>query len=170
MSASNWGLAVVFLLVGGCAQYGAGLVPGQSSEMDVETVLGEPTAVKKTAGGETILWYSKLPYGRESYAARIDPRGTLLSFEQRLTDANIAKLRPNASTADDVMEVLGPPWRTFKFPLKEIESWEYPVRTGPEPETLFVEVSPDFVVRAIYKLHDRDRRNGLSLGGFSFGF
>jgi hypothetical protein len=170
MSMRNWLIAGCIALAGGCANYGADLVPGQSSATDVETLMGQPTAVKEVGNGETILWYSKLPMGRESYAARIDPRGTLLSFEQRLTDQNIALLQRNVSTVDDLMNILGPPYRRFKFPFKDREAWEYPVRTGPELQTLFVEVSPDFVVREVYKLYDRDRSNGLSFGGFSFGF
>jgi len=159
------------MLFAGCAHYGEGLTPGQSSEIDVETLMGQPTAVKETKGGEKILWYSKLPNGRENYAARIDARGTLLSFEQRLTDKYIAMLRPNQSTADDVMDLLGPPYQRWKSPLKDIVVWSYPLRTGPEAQTLFVDVSPDFVVRSVYKLFDRDRASpGLSIGGFTFGF
>jgi len=167
MNARNW-LFVVVAALAGCAQYGAGLTPGQSSEVDVETLMGQPTAVKETKTGERILWYSKLPYGRASYAAVIDPRGTLVALEQRLADPFIAQVKPNVSTADDVMDILGPPYRRWKYPMKDLEAWEYPVRLGPEPETLFVDVSPDFVVRAVYRLHDRDRC-GLSISGFAFG-
>lgn len=36
--------------------------------------------VRELSDGDRVLWYSKLPYGRESYAARIDPDGTLISL------------------------------------------------------------------------------------------
>jgi hypothetical protein len=162
MRPRNWLFACTIALLAGCAHwhYGAELVPGQSSITDVETLMGEPTAVKQTKGGETILWYSKLPFGRENYAARIDSGGTLVSFEQRLSDPYIAKLQPNVSTTDDLFDILGPPFRRFKYPLKDIEAWEYPLRTPPEPMTLYVEVSPDGVVRSLYKLHDRFRPRG----------
>ena len=162
-------ILAALLLVGGCASYGAALVPGQSTESDVVAALGEPTAVKDAANGDRTLWYSKLPFGRESYAARLDPRGTLLSFDQRLTEANFARLKPGTSTADDVFELLGPPWRRFKYPLKDLEAWEYPIRTWPEPQTLYVDVSPDGVVRSVYKLFDRDRSDFPEFG-FGFGF
>ncbi len=152
------------LVLAACAQYGAGLVPGRSSAAEVEAQLGEPTAVKQIAGGDTLLWYSKLPYGRESYAARVDRNGILVSFEQRLTEANIAKLKPNASTAEELFDLLGPPLERWKYPLKDLEAWSYPLRTGPEAETLFVDVSPDGIVRSVYKLHDRDRRHGFFFG------
>ena len=96
MKQQSW--SVLFLaLAAGCAGYsGAGLVPGQSLIEDVRAVMGEPTMVRNLPDGDQVLWYSKLPYGRESYAARIAPDGTLVSLEQRLTPENIAKLRPNA--------------------------------------------------------------------------
>ena len=152
-------LILAVALVAGCASYsGAGLVPGQSSVEDVRTTMGEPTLVRPLPDGGEVLWYSKLPNGRESYAARIDPQGTLVSLEQRLTAENIAKLRPNESTGEDVLDLLGPPSRRFKFPLKDRESWEYPLWTGPGKQTLYVELSPDNVVRAVYQLYDRDTR------------
>ncbi len=150
--------ALVFsTLAAGCAQYGAGLVPGQSSAAQVEALLGQPTAVRQMRSGDTELWYSKLPQGRESYAARIDSNGLLASFDQRLTDAYIAKLKPGTSTTDDVLDLLGPPYQRWKYPLKDLEAWVYPLRTSPELQTLFVDVSPDGVVRSVYKLYDRDR-------------
>jgi hypothetical protein len=145
-------------LVAGCSGYGGGLVPGQSTVEDVKAAMGAPMLVRELPDGDQVLWYSKLPYGRESYAARIDPDGTLVSLEQRLTPENIAKLRPNESTADDLLDTLGPPYRRFKFPLKDRESWEYPLWTTPERQTLYVELSPDNVVRAVYRLYDRDTR------------
>ena len=146
-------------LAGGCASYsGAGLVPGQSSVEDVKAAMGEPTLVRELPEGDEILWYSKLPNGRESYAALIDRDGTLVSIEQRLAPRHIARLRPNESTGEDVLDILGPPYRRFKFPLKDRESWEYPLWTTPDKQTLYVELSPDNVVRAVYQLHDRDTR------------
>jgi len=125
--------------------------------------MGAPTMVRDLPGGDQLLWYSKLPYGRESYAARIAPDGTLVSLEQRLTPENIAKLRPDESVADDVLDILGPPSRRFKFPFKDRESWEYQLWTTPERQTLYVEFSPDNVVRAVYQLYDRDTRRGFLL-------
>lgn len=173
MAWRNYLVSLAVLLSGCAAGYsGAGLVPGQSMVEDVEAAMGEPTAVKDTAGGERVLWYSKLPNGRESYAARIDPQGRLISIEQRLTQENIAKLQPNVSTTDDLFDLLGPPYRIFKYPLKDLEAWEYQLRTSPELKTLYVDVSPDHIVRQVYQLHDRDMRGGrigMGFGGFSFG-
>jgi hypothetical protein len=163
---------VLCAALAGCAGYGAGLVPGQSLVEDVKAAMGEPTLVRELPDGDQLLWYSKLPYGRESYAARIDPDGTLVSLEQRLAPQFIAQVQPNLSSADDVLNTLGPPYRTFKHPFKERVSWEYPLWTTPERQTLFVDFSPDNVVREMYQLYDRDMRRGglfFGFGGFSVG-
>src|SRR3979409_1692765 len=82
-------IAVIAALIAGCASYsGSGLVPGQSTVEDVEAGIGAPALVREAADGEKTLWYPRLPLGRESFAARIDPDGTLLSLEQRLTGEN----------------------------------------------------------------------------------
>jgi hypothetical protein len=150
-------IAVIAALIAGCASYsGSGLVPGQSTVEDVEAVMGAPTLVREAADGEKTLWYPRLPLGRESFAARIDPDGTLLSLEQRLTGENIAKLRPNQSTAEDVLDLLGPPYRIYQYPRMQREAWEYQLRTPPSNMNLYVQVSPDRVVREVFQLHDRE--------------
>jgi hypothetical protein len=142
-------------LIAGCASYsGSGLVPGQSSVEDVEAVMGAPTLVREAADGERTLWYPRLPLGRESFAARIDRDGTLVSLDQRLTAQNIARLRPNQSTADDVLDILGPPYRVYQYPRMQREAWEYQLRTPPSNMNLYVQVSPDRVVREVFQLHD----------------
>jgi hypothetical protein len=49
----------------------------------------------------------------------------------------------------------------MKFPLKDIQAWEYQLPTTPERQTLFVEVSPDEIVRKVYRLYDRDMNNAF---------
>jgi hypothetical protein len=148
---------LVVLLLAGCA-YGKGLMPGESTIEQVKASMGEPTMVREYADGAQTLWYSKLPYGRENWAAVVDKNGILVSFDQRLTDAYIAKLQPDRSTANDVLDLLGPPYRRMKFPYKDVEAWQYPLWTSPEMQTLYLEVSPDSVVRKVYRLYDRDTR------------
>ena len=170
MKRRNW-LVLCAALAAGCANYGAGLIPGQSVVEDVKAAMGEPALVRVLPDGDQILWYPKLPYGRESWAARIDPDGTLVSFEQRLVPQFISRIKPNRSTAGEVLDTLGPPYRRFKHPFKDRESWEYPLWPAPEPRTLYVDFSPDNVVREVYELYDRDTRRGFlfGFGGFSVG-
>jgi hypothetical protein len=149
---------LLVLLVAGCA-YGSGLVPGQSTIENVQVSMGTPTMVREYSDGTQALWYSKLPYGRENWAAVVDANGILMSFDQRLTGPNIARLVPDSSTADNVLDILGPPFRRTKFPYKDMEAWEYQLPTTPERQTLYVEVSPDFMVRKVYRLYDRDMNN-----------
>ncbi len=150
-------------LLTACAGYdGRGLVPGQSSAADVEAVMGEPAAVQKEANGETVLWYPRLRYGRESYAARIGPDGNLLAIEQRLTEENIAKLVRGQSQAGDVRELLGPPHRADPFPRMEREIWTYYMHGYPNWKVLYVQLSPDHVVRELYYMDDPE---AMSKGG-----
>ena len=154
----------VAALIAGCASYsGSGLVPGQSTMEDVEAVRGRPTLVREGADGGKTLWYPRLPLGRESFAARIDRDGTLVSLDQRLTAQNIARLRPNQSTADDVLDILGPPFRVYQYPHMQREAWEYQLRTPPSNTSLYVQLSPDRVVREVFQLQDLPSR-GPSFG------
>ena len=129
---------------------------GQSTVQDVKATMGEPALVRKSADGGETLWYPRLPFGRESFAARIDPNGTFISMEQRLQPQYIAQLQPGKSTADDVLDTLGPPYKVYQYPRKQREAWEYQLRTPPENKNLYVQLSPDRVVREIYQLNERD--------------
>src|SRR6266403_458068 len=96
-------VAVVAIVLSGCASYaGRGLAPGQSSAAEVEAVMGPPAERSHSANGETVLWFPRFPFGRESYAARIGPDGKLIAIEQRLTPENVARLQPGRTTAKEV--------------------------------------------------------------------
>lgn len=141
-------------LLAACAGYdGRGLVPGQSTGADVEAVMGEPADVQQT-NGETVLWYPRLRYGRQNYAARIGPDGKLLAIEQRLTEENIARLVRGQSQAVDVRDLLGPPHRSDPFPRMEREIWTYYMQGSPTWKVLYVQLSPDHVVRELYYMDD----------------
>ncbi len=151
-------LTAIFLLIGlaACASYsGRTLVPGQSTEADVEAVMGEPVEVQAKANGETVLWYPRLRYGRENYAARIGPDGRLLSIEQRLTEENIARLVRNQTHSEDVSDLLGPPHRSDPFPRMDRQIWTYYMQGFPYWKVLYVQISPaDHVVREVYYMDD----------------
>ncbi len=155
MNARAWLVLLAATALG--AGYGSDLSPGRSTEKDVRRSMGKPTLVRKSADGGQVLWYSKLPHGRENWAARLNSKGVLVSFDQRLTDANIAKIRPDKTTASQVSDLLGPPFRKVKNAFNNRVVWDYQLRPRPEPQTFYVEVSPDGVVRKAYKLNDRDR-------------
>jgi len=120
-------LVIVVLALGGCLGGGGyKLVPGESTVHDVEMVLGRPSAVRELAEGETVYWYTQLPYGRANYAARIDEHGTLVALEQRLIEENIKKVVPGLSSAH-VFDLLGPPYWPENYPRMERTAWTYPM-------------------------------------------
>ena len=139
-----------------CAGFsGSGLVPGQSSVEEVEALMGPAADTRQAPGGETVRYYSRLPNGREIYAARIGSDGKLRALEQRLTDENVAKLRPGASRADDVRDLLGPPYRVDTFRRLAREVWTYKMYSvGLWPKELDVQFSLDGIVREVMLIDD----------------
>jgi hypothetical protein len=153
-------VVVVAIVLAGCASYsGRGLAPSQSSAAELEAVMGAPAERRPAPNGETVWWYPRLPYGYESYAARIGPDGKLVAIEQRLTPENVARIQPGMTTGKEVRDLLGPPWRADPFPRMQREIWTYPMRaTDPTPKHLYVQLSPDGVVREAYLLDDPEWR------------
>jgi hypothetical protein len=145
------GLLLV-LLAAGCA--GPGLVPGQSTVADVEARMGVAADKRIAANGETVYYYPRLPWGYATYAARIAPDGRLVALEQRLTFENAAKLQPNVTRADQVLDLLGPPFEPMRAAEREI--WTYPMRMPgyPTPRWFLVQLSHDGVLRETYFIDD----------------
>jgi len=143
------------LLLAACAGYdGRGLVPGVSTAADVETVMGTPAERRKGLDGESVLWYPQLPYGRVSYAARIAADGKLIGIEQRLTEENLERLEKGKMTADQVRDLFGPPNKINQFPRMQREIWTYQMPAVTEWKVLFVQFSPDRVLREYYYMDD----------------
>src|SRR5260370_36644826 len=102
--------AVGGVLLAGCASYsGRGLEPGRSSAEEVEALMG-PSAERRSApNGESVRYYSRLPLGRQMYAARFDRNGQLIAVEQMLTTENVAELPSRQSTQPRGRELRIPP-------------------------------------------------------------
>jgi hypothetical protein len=146
---------VATVVVAGCASFdGRGLAPGQSTSADVERVMGAP-AEKRQIGSETWYFYPRQPYGRVMYVARVAPDGRLLALEQRLNDATVAKIVPNTTSAQEVRDLLGPPYTAGQYPRMERDIWTWWMRHYGDPGIpveLVVQMSPDGVVREVYLL------------------
>lgn len=146
--------------LGACASFhGGGLTPGVSTSAEVERVMGVP-AEKRQVAGETWYFYPRQPYGRKTFVARVAPDGRLLAIEQRLTDENVAKIIPNTTRAEQVRELLGPPWAAGHYARLERNIWTWHMRRFGDPGIpvqLNVQMSPDGVVREIYVLDEDDR-------------
>ncbi|HEY6821411.1 MAG TPA: hypothetical protein VI321_05280 [Burkholderiales bacterium] len=142
-------------VLAGCAGFsGRGLLPGQSTEQEVEALMGPSADIRKAPNGDTLRYYSREPYGRHIYVARIGSDGKLRSLEDSLTDANIAKLRLGSSRDEDVRTLVGPPYRVDPFPRMQREVWTYKMFSGAFPKDLYVQFSPDHVVREVMIIDD----------------
>jgi outer membrane protein assembly factor BamE (lipoprotein component of BamABCDE complex) len=159
---------VAALFIAGCASFdGRGLVPGQSREADVVATMGTPALTLERPGGGRLLYFSRLPYGREIYKAAIGPDGTLQSLEQTLTAANIRGLQVDTTTRDQVRERLGPPYRITRAPFKPLEVWEYPWRIVEDRRILWLSFSDDGVLREFIEMHDFQSDPASGRGGKS---
>jgi hypothetical protein len=148
-------LSAAAVLLAGCASYdGRGLLPGKSTEAEVTALMGTPADTLKRPNGDHVLYFSRLPLGRDIYAATIAPDGTLRSLDQTLTRANISRITVNSTTRDQLRELLGPPYRSVRAAFKPYDVWEYPWRLVEEKRMLWVSVGDDGIVRDVLEIHD----------------
>lgn len=126
--------------------------------------MGRPAEKRSVTGGETVYFYPHLPWGYATYAARIGADGKLVAVEQRLTEKNIALLKPGATRAQEVRDLLGPPFEPMKQALSGNEIWTYPMRIAgnPTPKWFLAHVSPDGVLVESYLIDDPNyNRHGV---------
>lgn len=153
-------------LLSGCASYsGSSLVADKSTAAEVEALMGKPAERVEKPGGGSILYYPRGPAGRETYAVSIGADGKVHAVEQRLTDANIAKLVPGTTTAREVRELFGPPLTTQRLPRLQRDIWEYPMDNRGMPHLLLVQLSPDGIVREVFKMKDYNAEPPSGGGG-----
>jgi hypothetical protein len=77
----------------------------------------------------------------------------LIAIEQRLTRANAEKLIPRQSTAEDVLDLFGPPYRKDDYPRLARQVWLYPMVEGAVRMVINVDLSADGRVYEV-KLYD----------------
>ena len=148
-------LAALALLTAGCASYsGRGLEPGKSTESDVTRVMGKPDDTRKRANGDTVLYYSRQPEGRQTYAATIAPDGSLRGIDQLLEPDSVKRIVAGTTTREQVRDLLGPSWRIVRAPFKPLDVWEYRWRVGEDRRVLWIGFSDDGVAREVADLHD----------------
>ena len=154
------GLAV---LVAGCASDGRSLVPGQATVADVEAAMGTPSE-RIQDGADTVLFYPRQPFGRQTFAARIGADGRLKAVEQRMSQPYISRIRTGMTMAE-VRRELGPPASVTRFGRLDRDIWEYRSREV-EWMRLWVQFGPDGLVKETLYMEDPDRLNGPGeLGG-----
>jgi hypothetical protein len=145
------------LSLASCASYdGRSLIPGKSTDAEVEALMGPSADRRSGPNGETVRYYSRLPFGRVIFAARFGPDGRLKALEQRLIEDNFERLKSGVSRADDVRELLGPPYRVEQFPRMQREIWTYQWQGLTSDRLLLVQFSADGIIREVYKIEDPD--------------
>jgi hypothetical protein len=149
-------IAALAVCLTGCASYnGAGLTPGKSTTADIQATMGVP-AERQSVGGESVLWYPRGPMGFHSYAVRVGSDGVLKAIEQRLTVDNVRHVVPNSWTKKEVRELFGPPFMVSTLPRLQREVWEYQLIEVDFKWKLWVQYSPDGVVREVLQMRHPD--------------
>jgi hypothetical protein len=134
--------------------------PGISASQ-LEAQMGPAADKRVHSDGETLYYYPSQPYGLAMWVARVGADGRLIRMEQRLTDENVARIERGKTRADDVRDLLGPPYKVWPFPRMQRDIWEYRMSingAGGVPQGLYVQISPDNVVREVYIENDPDNR------------
>jgi hypothetical protein len=162
------------LTLAACATFdGRGLTPGVSTAADVERVMGAPAEKRQAAGGETWYFYPRQPFGRMTFVARLAPDGRLVAIEQRLTDENVAKIVPNTTRAEQVRDLLGPPYLATHYARLDRNIWTWHMRRFGDPGipvSLNVQMSPDGVVREVYIIDEStSNQRNFAFGGAGIG-
>ncbi|MGE5640307.1 MAG: hypothetical protein ACM30H_09435 [Clostridia bacterium] len=141
------------LLLASCATFDTrDLQPG-ASESQVVAQLGQPTLKLPAAGGVTEYFYSLQPEGRRTYAAVIGSDGVLKALEQRLEPKFLNQV-VTGMTAEQVRELLGPPWKITHFVFKNQDVWEYKWLLAEEKRVFWVGFAPDGKVAEVVNIHD----------------
>jgi hypothetical protein len=150
-------IVVALSLLAGCASLnGHGLVPGKSVPADVQALMGPPAERVERDSGESLWYYPRQPSGLQCFVVRFSREGVLLDIEQRLTERNLAKLVPDATTAREARELLGPPWRSAHNFLKDRDVWDYRMYNAAQLEyNLHVQFSSDGLLREVVFIEDR---------------
>jgi outer membrane protein assembly factor BamE (lipoprotein component of BamABCDE complex) len=102
-----------------------GLSPGVSTERQVREAFGEPAMDLKEADGGRVLAYTTGPMGTQTWIARLGKDATLVSLEQVLDEEHMRRISPGTTTGEEVLRLIGPPWRKVDFPNKRQVAWDY---------------------------------------------
>jgi hypothetical protein len=156
-------LAAAAAILAGCAAVdGRSLKVGASTPGEVEATMGRPAERLKAADGDEIWFYPHQPFGRQMYAVRIAPQGVVRSVEQVLTEQNLRRLLPGATTRAQAHEIFGPPYRSADNRRMEREIWEYTMWSLNQEYFMYLQFSPDGVLREAYMLKDYQKEMGDS--------
>jgi len=158
MKCSLRAITTAFLIsLGACAGFGATPVKIGDTESDVIAKMGKPTHRYDENNGH-LLEYARGPWGQQTYMARIDSNGQLISFEQVLTNAKFCTLKVGQATKTDVLHTIGAPSETSFLSLSQLEVWSYPYKeSGVWDSIMHVHFDKQGVVRQMMSGPDPSR-------------
>jgi hypothetical protein len=108
-----WPAALALAVLGACSSYSpSGLKPG-ASPGDAEKSMGPRTATYPLPGGGQRLEFARGPAGKHTYMLDFDAQGRLLHWEDVMTEAHFARLKPQ-STQAEVLSQIGHPAETMR--------------------------------------------------------
>lgn len=117
-------VALIAVLLVGCARYGGrGLEPGTTAD-EVRSVMGKPQRIWEDPNGGASWEYARGPAGQETFMVRLDASGRLFRIDQVLQDEFFAKIREGMSQ-EDVERTLGRPYRKDRFKVKKEDVWTW---------------------------------------------
>jgi hypothetical protein len=118
---------LIALIVGACALPGGpALQPGVSALEDMDRSMGPPAMYWREADGGERRAYPRGPMGMQTWMARTDASGRLVSIENVLDPAHFALIQPGMSQ-DEVIRILGPsyPGWTIYYKARDELVWEW---------------------------------------------
>lgn len=158
----TWMKTAIFWLgagppLAGCADFSDMPVTPGEPVAAVKATLGQPSGVYQ-AGSDTMLEYAKGPTGQVTYMARIGPDQRLKSYEQVLTSAHFAALRPGVDTMASVLAGFGRPAEKLKLAHPSYDVWAYRYKERDVWDSMmYVHFDPAGVVRKVINGPDPER-------------
>ncbi|WP_075258922.1 outer membrane protein assembly factor BamE domain-containing protein [Herbaspirillum camelliae] len=130
--AGKFGAFLIALAMFGCDRNGNPieefgldkLQKGVSSEADVRNVMGQPDTVWDDGQGARTLEYPKGPQGIRTWMFSIGASGTLIDYQQVLTQEHFDTIRPGM-TAEQIRRQFGRPRSVVQFGRKNEEVWDW---------------------------------------------
>lgn len=157
----------ILMQLAGCAGMGAPPYPGEP-EKEVVARMGEPTH-RYQDGQDHLLEYATGPFGQQTYMARVNPHGQVVSYEQVLTQQKFATLKVGEANKEQVLRTIGAPGDTSFLSLSQLEVWSYAYKeSGVWDSMMHVHFDRNGIVRKMESGPDphRDPEQRMRFGAF----
>jgi hypothetical protein len=149
-------IAILPVLLAACA--GPPPAPGEPLA-NVMARLGRPTG-QYSNGADTMLEYAYGPFGQYTWMARIGPDGRLVSYEQVLTSAKFATVKPGKDNKETILRTFGRPTQVVHYASVDGDVWLYRYKEQDVWNSMMsVEFNRQGVVQAMVNGPDEEREN-----------